>query len=222
MEHCINIAIVDDQQLFRQGLAALISRESSFRLLFEAANGLEFIQKMEQDPGRLPDVVLLDIEMPEMDGTALNSHIQQNFPGIKTIMLSIHAAPRLIARMIHNGTSGYLQKNCDQDELLTAIRSCYKNGFYMNPDTMKALQLVGNSGIKTENNAGIAISLTKREQEILQLICKEYTNAEIAEQLFVSQRTVDGHRNNLLLKTGCRNTAGLVLFAVKHHIHELL
>jgi DNA-binding NarL/FixJ family response regulator len=125
--------------------------------------------------------------------------------------------------MINAGACAYLNKNCDAAELITAINTVHQTGFYINTETLRAIQNAAayrSKAIKSID--AIPIELTNREKEILQLICKEFNNAEIAERLSLSIRTVEGHRNNLLLKTGCRNTAGLVLFAVKYGIFEIL
>ena len=136
-------------------------------------------------------------------------------------MLSVHSNERMIARMIQLGASGYLIKNCDKEELIKAINTTYSSGFYINAQALKAIQSQSGKANSIKNLNGILLDISAREKEVLQLICKEMTGTEIAEKLFISVRTVDGHRNNLLLKTGCRNTAGLVLFAVKHHIYEM-
>ena len=124
--------------------------------------------------------------------------------------------------MIEAGACGYLTKNCEIEELIMAINSTYKNGFYFNQDTLLAMRKTSQyklSEIKNINN--IAVELTARESEILILLCSELSNIEIGERLFISSRTVEGHRNKLLVKTGCRNTAGLVVFAIKHDLFKI-
>ncbi|RQO30685.1 DNA-binding response regulator [Taibaiella sp. KBW10] len=216
----IHIALADDQQLFRQGIASLISAVPEFELVFEAENGALFMTQLDTRSQPL-HVALIDMEMPVMDGMELNTQIQNRYPDTKTIVLSVHFNERLIARMIQAGASGFLPKNCDRDELLTAIKTVHKSGFYITDPVLKALQSGSSKVDVVKSISGIPIDLSPREKEVLQFICQELTNAEIAEKLFVSPRTIDGHRNNLLAKTGCRNTAGLVLFAVKYHIHNL-
>ncbi len=123
--------------------------------------------------------------------------------------------------MIDAGANGYLAKNCELEELETAIRNVYTTGFYFNAAALKAMRNAGlhrNKRLKNINN--IQFDITTREHEVLLLICKEYTTAEIAAQLYLSTRTIEGHRNNLLEKTGCKNTAGLVIFAMKSHLFE--
>jgi DNA-binding NarL/FixJ family response regulator len=221
MQQIINVALVDDQILFREGIASLIKNEPGFSLTMEADNGLDFLAKLKS-MNDLPDILLMDMEMPGMDGMQLNDELRKKFPSIKVIVLSVHAGERLMARMIHAGASGYLLKNCNKAELLNALRSVFDNGFYITPAVLKAIQSPAANAKGTTNIQSIPIDLSPRESEVLQFICMEFSNAEIAEKLFISVRTVDGHRNNLLAKTGCHNTAGLVLFAVKHRIFEMI
>jgi DNA-binding NarL/FixJ family response regulator len=221
MQNIINVALVDDQVLFRQGIASLIKNEDGFSLTLEAENGADFLTRLKTLQ-ELPDVLLMDMEMPGMDGMQLNDELRKKFPSVKVIVLSVHAGERLMARMIHAGASGYLLKNCNKEELLTAIRSVFSNGFYITPGVLKAIQSPTANAKGVTNIQSIPIEISPRESEVLQLICMEHSNAEIAEKLFISVRTVDGHRNNLLAKTGCHNTAGLVLFAVKHRIFEVI
>lgn len=214
----IRIALVDDQQLFRQSLALLLANVPDFQLIMEAGNGDDFLTQLS-DRSVLPDIALTDMEMPGMDGIALNDALRSQYPGIRVIVLSVHARERLIARMIEAGASGYLVKNCDKEELITAIRTTYRTGFYINAQVLQAIQhSAGQKNTPIRNVNNIPITLTRRETEVLQLICQEYGNQEIADKLYLSARTVEGHRNNLLIKTGCRNTAGLVLFAVRYGI----
>ncbi|MET0394828.1 MAG: response regulator transcription factor [Chitinophagaceae bacterium] len=216
----IRIALIDDQKLFRQSLATLMVNTPGLELVTEAENGRDFLARLQSLP-EPPHVVLMDMQMPEMDGIELNAVLHRQFPQIRIIVLSVHANERLIARMIEAGANGYLVKNCDKEELITAIQTVYKSGFYINNAVLKAIQdaaLQKNKPLKNVN--ALAIELSAREKEVLELICREYSNAEIAEKLFISVRTAEGHRNNLLAKTGCRNTAGLVLFAVKHHLFD--
>ena len=220
MKELIRLALVDDQKLFRQSLAMLISPIPDFRLLIEAENAADLLQQLIHVP-TLPDIILMDMEMPGKDGIELRDILQKHYPQIRILVLSVHGNPRLIAHMIESGCSGYLLKNCDKEELITAIHSVAGSGFYINAEALKAIRAAAES--KTRQVVGLhpAIdTLSPREKEILQLICKEYTNAEIAKELFISVRTVEGHRNNLLLKTGCRNTAGLVLFAMRNKLAE--
>jgi DNA-binding NarL/FixJ family response regulator len=217
----IRLALADDQVLFRQGIAAIINGETGLALVMEADNGNDFLANLKKLE-LLPDILLMDMEMPGMDGMELNEKLHQQYPSIKVIVLSVHDSERLMARMIQAGACGYLFKNCNKEELVNAIRNVFNNGFYITPPVLKAIQSPAANAKGPTNIQSIPIELSEREKEVLLLICEEHSNAEIAEKLFISVRTVDGHRNNLLAKTGCHNTAGLVLFAVKHRIFKVL
>lgn len=216
----IHIAIVDDHLLFSQTLSLLLNGESDFRIAFTALSGREFLGKLKTaDP--LPAIALIDIEMPEMNGMELNRNIQKNYPQIKVIMLSMHLEEPLITRVIEDGAASYLVKNCDSDTLTQTIRAVHREGFFINQLTRQALLRSAKEKTKLAKNPNqLPGGLTKRELDILLLICQEYNTPEISEKLFVSPRTVEGHRQRLLLKTGCRNQAGLVIFAIKHHLFE--
>jgi DNA-binding NarL/FixJ family response regulator len=217
----ILISLVDDQQLFRTSLASLIKTVPGFVLVSEAENGKHFIEQLQAD-NKLPHIALIDMEMPEMNGVELNAILQKKYPSIKTLVLSTFNQERFISKMIEAGACGYLTKNCEIEELIIAIKSTHKSGFYFNQDTLSAMRNASqykSSEIKNINN--LPVELTEREKEILLLLCKELTNIEIGEQLFLSPRTVEGHRNHLLAKTGCKNTAGLVIFAIKYHIFNI-
>jgi len=217
----IKVVIADDQKLFRQGLVALIGEFEEFELLLEAENGRELMEKLIQFD-IVPDVALIDMDMPEMNGVVLNNLLHTKFPGIRTIILTVFNQERYINKMMEAGANSYLFKNCDTSELVHAIKTVYKSGFYFNSDTVKALRNAFKyKKVEIKDVNSVPIELTNREAEVLGLICKEYTNAEIAEQLFLSIRTVEGYRNNLLTKIGARNTAGLVIFAIKHTIFDI-
>lgn len=217
----ISIAIVDDQQLFRQGLASLIQDVDGFELVMEAETGAA-LQDQLRDADQLPDILLMDMKLPDINGMQLNEIIHKTYPSIKVVVVSMYEQERFIYRMIEAGACGYLVKNCDKQELINAIQATHKSGFYFNHSTMKAMRNAATYKNQTPRNINnIPVELTQREEEVLQLICREYTNTEIAAKLFLSARTVEGHRNNLLLKTGCRNTAGLVVFAIRYGMFEL-
>lgn len=216
----IRVALVEDQRLFRDGMAALVNETEDMQVAAVADNGRHFLDQLPGlDP--LPQVALIDMNMPEMNGLELAEILGKQQPDMRVIVLSVHNQERFIVRMIEAGVAGYLVKNCDIEEVRQAIRTAHKTGFYFNEATMMAMR----NGYKMKNTqvksfANIPVELTEREVEVLCLICKEHTNVEIAELLNISPRTVDGHRNNLLAKAGCKNTAGLVLFAVNNNIYD--
>lgn len=217
----IRVAVVDDQHLFRQGLCALIKSIERFELVAEAENGHILLEQLKQWP-HLPDIILMDMNMPGLNGVELNIILQRDYPAIKVMVLTVHNQERYIRKMTEAGASGYLIKDCTADELVLAIETVYRTGFYFNLQTLKALQQsLRQKDTAIRNINHIPIELTARELEVLQLICAELTAPEIAAKLFLSTRTVEGHRNSMLVKTGCRNTAGLVIFAVRYGLFEV-
>jgi DNA-binding NarL/FixJ family response regulator len=218
----IRLAIADDQLLFRKGLAALIQGAKDILLVAEADNGQQLLEKI-REAKIIPNVALIDMNMPVMNGAELNEILRKEYPEMKVLILSVHDQERFISKMIEAGASGYLVKNTEVEELLTAIRKVHETGFYFNQSTLEAMRNAAQYRSRNIRNlSDIPIVLTDREKEILKLICQEYTNSEIGEILSISIRTVEGHRNNLLAKTGCKNTAGLVVFAIRYEIFNLL
>jgi DNA-binding NarL/FixJ family response regulator len=216
----IRIAMVDDQHLFRKAIAGILCETAGLEMIGDHDNGqslLDWLKELDE----LPDIILVDLDMPVMNGVQVNEQLHSRFPTIKVIILTVHNQERFISKMIDAGANGYLAKNCDIEELITAIRTVHKTGFYFNNDCLNALKNAAahrNKKLKNINN--IPFKITAREHEILLLLCQEFTTAEIAEKLFLSGRTVEGHRNNLLAKIGCRNTAGIIIFAIKSGIYE--
>lgn len=221
MEKKILIGIVEDQYLFRQGLKAIISGWHDVEVIFESDEGYTVIEKLRNLTTR-PDVLLVDLSLPadgenECSGLHVTDSVSNAFPEIKIIILSVHSNENFISQLIAHGANGYLVKDCDPREVHNAILSVYEMGSYINMRALNAIQ--GGLRSKTLPKAmSPPFKLTKREEEILQLICEQNTTEEIAEKLFISSKTVDGHRNNLLQKTGSRNAAGLVVFALTHNI----
>lgn len=217
----IHLVLVEDQRLFREGLSALLRSVPGLNLLDTYENGKLFLEALPHMPQK-PQVALVDMNMPEMNGLELTEALQREFPEIKTIILTVYDQERFVAKMIEAGACGYLLKNCETEELVHAIKTVHGSGYYLNDAFIKAMRSKARhkqSPVKDLNN--IPVELTSREKEVLLLICKEYTNAEIAQHLHISARTVDGHRNNLLVKTGARNTAGLVIFAIANQLSGL-
>jgi DNA-binding NarL/FixJ family response regulator len=214
----IHVAIADDQHLFRQCLVTNISQLPHLKVIIEAENGRELISMLETATTR-PDVVLLDLNMPEINGVETTAIIQNAWPGMKIIILSVYCEPRHIVFMIEKGINSFLSKSASLEEVGQAITTVHNHGFYFTEDVMKAMQRMDQKSSKFYFD--VAESLTRREKEVLELICKEQTTPEIAKRLFLSERTVEGHRNNLLLKTGARNTAGLVIFALRNKLVDL-
>jgi len=163
--------------------------------------------------------VLLDLSMPELNGIETTKILHVSYPSIKIIILSVYGEDRFVTHLMELGVNAYLFKNVEPEEVERAIRTVMDKDFYFNEAFLNAMKnRLTNKRQKILLTENIPSTLTAREIEVLKLICKQNTAQEIAEQLFISVRTVDGHRNNLLEKTGVRNSAGLVLFAIKHRL----
>ncbi|MFN0257580.1 response regulator [Pedobacter ureilyticus] len=216
----INVAIADDQKLFRKGMIALVNSFENVKIIFEAENGKQLIDLVDSATEQ-PNIILLDLSMPEMNGLEALKIIKEKHPAIGVIILTIHEAEHHILATIQAGANGYLAKNAEPEEVEQAIREVAKNDFYF---TMPMLEIMRKGLSKKPQAFSLDQNedlLTPREKEVLQLICKQFSSIEIGEKLFLSNRTVEGHRNNLLTKTGSRNTAGLVLYALKHKLIEI-
>lgn len=210
----INLAIADDHKIFRKGLKAMLEDYDHLHLLFEVGNGQEMIRQLSSNR---PDVILMDIKMPEMDGLQATAYIHAQFPEIKILALSMYNDDKYILDMIKAGASGYLLKNAEPEEIVAAIVMVYQKGFYFNDHLSGTLvkELLGNRAHQPVTGA---VELNEREIDILKLICEEFTNVEIADKLFLSVRTVEGYRTRLFEKIGSKNIAGLVMYAVRNDI----
>lgn len=209
------IAIVDDHEVFRQGIAALFNNDDDFEIVFQASNGIDFIDKNQNET---VDIVLMDLEMPELNGIeTLERMVQQNLT-TKVIILSSHQEEKFIVHLMELGASGYLIKEASFDDIRLALSSVRDTGYYFSEYVSKMMLhgLLNKNRVKP--NFKNINTLSDRELDVLKLICQELTTAEIAEKLFISPRTVDGHRNHIMEKTGARNTAGMVVFALKNKL----
>lgn len=212
------IVLTDDEALFRKGLSRILSDCDTCKILFEAENGLDLLAKLKA-AAVLPNVILLDMQMPEMDGVDALKALQKQYPEIKVIILTSHYNATLIVKMLELGASAFMAKNIDPDELVKTIQNVVDKGFHYNDFTVQLLRerlLLGKPKKKE-----ITDELTSREKEILLLICDQYTNKEIADELYISQRTVEGHRNNMLEKSNSKNTVGLIIYAIENGIYSL-
>ncbi|MBN8679586.1 MAG: response regulator transcription factor [Chitinophagales bacterium] len=216
-EDAIYVAIAEDQRLFRECLVSLLNGFDRIKVNVEAANGKELLESL-YTAAPTPQVVLLDLTMPEMNGLETTRQLKKLFPQMKIIILSVHSEERHIVHMVGEGVNGYLVKNSELTEVVHAVQAVHEKGFYFNESMLRAIH----SGMahKHEKSYNPNSPITAREKEILELICQEHTTQEIAEKLFLSVRTVDGHRNNLLEKTGARNTAGLVIYALRNDLFK--
>lgn len=214
----IKVVIADDHQLFRTGMAAVLKEIKGITVINEAANGKELLAKLIHEQ---PDVILMDIKMPEMDGIEATEIVIAKYPNIKVIMLTMHDDEQFITHMVDLGAHGYLLKNSDVRELELAIHKVMKQGYYFNDKISEVLltSLIGKKS-KLETKRKNELNLSKREQEVLQLICDGHTNSQIADKLFLSTRTVEGYRYKLCDKVGVKNTAALVKYAIKNGLVE--
>lgn len=213
----ILIAIADDEALFRRGMRLILEDYPGLHVTLEAENGQELLDKIRASD-ELPDVLLLDLKMPVMGGIEAAEIIRREFPSILIIVISSHFSKAFIINMIEIGASAYLGKNTAPDEVVETIRMVREKGFYYNTAVMGIIRENIMAPIQSKQVLEQPVEITNREKEVLQLICEEYTTQEIADRLYISVRTVDGHRNNLLSKLGCRNTAGLVVYALQHEL----
>ena len=212
------IVLTDDEALFRKGLSRILSDCDGCEILFEAEHGLDLLAKLKAAT-ILPNVILLDMQMPEMDGVDTLKALQKEYSEIKVIILTSHYNATLIVKMLELGASAFMAKNIDPDELVATIQNVVDKGFHYNDFTVQLLRermLLGKPKKKE-----IVDELTGREKEILLLICDQHTNKEIADRLYISPRTVDGHRNKMLEKTLSKNTVGLIIYAIENRIFSL-
>lgn len=213
----IKILIVDDHKLIRDGITSFLSDSSMYEITDEVSDGLEAINSIKQNA---PDLIITDLNMPNMDGMELISFVKKEFPSINIIVLSMVDETQYIRQVLKLGANGYLLKNSGIDEVKAAIDAVMKGNNYYGGDVMDAVMTQLTTGAKKKKVSRFdnAFSLTKREKEILKLIIEEYNNGEIAEKLFISIRTVDAHKRNMIEKTGSKNMAGLLVWAINNEV----
>lgn len=210
----IRILIADDHQLFRNGLKILLDAFPEFKVVGEASNGVELLEVLKNTPA---DVALMDINMPEMDGIEATRKALKNFPSLSIIALSMYGEEEYYYKMVDSGARGFLLKDSDISEVREALITVMKGGNYFSQELLyHVIQKFKNREMESKS-----ANLSKREKEILIKICEGLSNQEIAETLFISKRTVDKHRANLLGKTNSKNTAALILFAIKNKLIEI-
>jgi len=211
----IKIAIADDYKIYRDGLKVGLSADENIDIIGEADNGEDLMKLLETNQ---PDVILMDLKMPIMDGMEATKLVRKNYPAIKVLVVTMYEDDKFIIHLMENGANGYLLKNAEPEEILKSIYAVYENGYYFNDVVNKALlkKLVLKNNLKPSFNQNV--ELTERELQVLKLICEEKTAAEIGKEIFLSPRSVEGIRQRLIEKVGVRNTAGLVMFATKNGI----
>ena len=212
MTEC-RIILVDDHSLFRNGLRGLLERCAGCRVVGEAASGEEFLAML---PGAEADVVFMDFAMPGLDGAQTTERALALRPDLRIITLSMFGEENYYSRMVEAGARGFLLKDSDIGDVIEAIETVMGGGSYFSPQLLSSLT----GRMRTRENSGEE-PLSQREREILVAVCRGLSNQEIADELFISKRTVDKHRANILEKTGCKNTAALVVYAIRNGIVEL-
>ncbi|QTD36644.1 response regulator transcription factor [Polaribacter batillariae] len=217
----INIVIADDEELFRSGIRFLLQKVANFNVIFEAENGqeiIDFISTTEE----FPDIILMDLKMPELNGVEATKIIHKTHPNIKIIALTSYDGKSFITNMIDVGASSYLLKNTSPKNVIHTIKEVHEKGFYYDEKVLKIIHenIISSSGKRIKSDLDKKL-LSNREIDVLELICQQFTTPEIAEKLFISPRTVEGHRNNLLLKTQSKNVAGLVIYGIQKKLIEI-
>lgn len=207
----IKVGLVDDQQLFRAGINSLLKEFDNIQVILEASNGKELFDQLKRQK---PHVVLLDIEMPEMNGVETTLQLKEKYPEIKIVILTMHDEDEFIFDLITKGAHGFLPKDKSVEEVVDAIYAVMEKGKYYN-EGMMDIMVNGSKGLVKQLKLA---SLTDKEIEIIQMICKQKTNKEIGEIMGLSMRTIENHRATILVKTDTKNVAGIVMYALKHRI----
>lgn len=216
MSNITKIALVDDHTLFRTGLAGLLSQHDGFEVVADVGSGEEFLAML---PSLDVDVVFMDISMPGIDGAETTRRALAERPDLRIVTLSMYGDEHYYTRMMESGASGFLLKDSDIEEVYNAVEVTMAGDSYFSSALL---------GTLTRNMSMLTVdepdddALSNREVEILVEVCRGLSNQEIADKLFISKRTVDKHRANIMEKTGCKNTANLVVYAIKNHLVDLL
>lgn len=211
------ILIIDDHKIVRDGIKLYLENNPKYEIVGESGDGYEALNFLKQ---KKADLVLMDINMQGMDGIETTQNIMQLDPEVKVIALTMYNDYQHIKAMMDAGASGYLLKNCDESELQKAVAAVIAGDIYYSKEVAQTV-MNNLAKRKAKGNAGpVSTPLTPREKEVYKLILEEYSNQEIADQLFISIRTVEVHKRNLLEKTGAKNTTGLVLYAVKNELFD--
>ena len=206
----VSIIIADDHEIFRKGLIAVLNEIPFIKVVAEASNGVELLKILKNTP---TNIILMDIKMPQMDGIETTKKVTEQYPNISVIALTMHEGIGYFNQMIEAGAKGFLLKNTNKQQLQDAIAAVSDGQTYFSGEFSTLLNISNTYTPKKLN-----IDISEREKQVLELICKGLSNAEIAQKLGLSQRTIDGHKARLFEKTGAKNSANLVLFAIKNGI----
>lgn len=213
----IKVAIADDHKIFRKGVIHSLKPYANIKFVQEAENGDELIAGLAESN---PNVILMDLRMPQKDGIEATKIISKQFPDIFILILSMHEDERFVSHLMENGANGYLLKNAEPQEIRKAIMDVFEKGYYLNNFVNRILIKRAHTKQKTPPSLSSDISISDKEKEVLQYICMEMTAQEIAQKMTISPRTVEAIKDRLMERFGTKNTAGLVFFAVKNNLVE--
>ncbi len=205
-----NLIIADDHKMFIDGLLSILNDAPEFSVATTARNGAQVIKYLDINGTKDLHLLITDLSMPEMDGIELNRIVKEKYPTLKTLVVSMHINGGMIEKLIQNNVDGYVPKNAEKDELLTAMRTIVKGEKYFSQEIKRAY-----TDAMFDNKKQEEVHLTDREKEVLKLIANEYTTQEIADELFLSKHTIESYRKNLISKLQVKNLAGLTKYAIK-------
>lgn len=211
----IRVAIADDHKIFRKGVILSLRAYTNILFVQEAGDGDELIRDL---PSHRPEVILMDLKMPNKDGIEATKWISKTYPDIRILVLTMYEDERFVGHLMEHGAHGYILKSADPADIRKAILESKAKGFYLTPFVNRILLKKAHTKIKTTPSLGNEIQVSDKEKEVIQLLCMEYTAAEIAQKMEISPRTVEAIKDRLMDRFGTRNTAGLVFYAVKNHL----
>ena len=214
----IRVFIIDDHEIYLEGLALLLSKQEEIEVMGTATSGKQLLDRLKE--GLNADILLLDVYLPDMPEEEILQQIRATHPDLRIIYLTLLRGTRYVHKLSKYNIQGYILKNASLDELLIALRSVHNGGSYFSKDIHIGDRDEDFRNTVTIEDKQIDEILSRRELEVLRLICKEYSNAEIAEKLFLSVSTVETHRKNLIAKLGVNNTVGLVKFALRNNLTD--
>jgi DNA-binding NarL/FixJ family response regulator len=214
----IRIVLADDHEIFRDGFRVMLKKQPTIELIGEAGDGDELIELVKQ---KQPDVVVTDIKMPRTDGIQATKHLSANYPEIGIIALSMFDEENLIIDMLEAGAKGYLLKNAHKNEIVNAVETVFKKQtYYCNHTSRKLTRLIAESNFNP-NRRSLQPDFSERELNVIRFVCQEMSNKEIAEKIGLSVRTVEGYRERIQEKINAKNTAGIVVYAIKNRIYRV-